>query len=48
MKSSNKHIFDDLWENSKQFNIYIIGLKRRERDGTGKKNLNINLDVQEV
>ena len=31
MKSSNKHILDDLWENIKQLNIYIFSQKERER-----------------
>lgn len=37
LKSSNKHILDDLWENIKQLNIYIFSLKRREKDGQEKE-----------
>lgn len=38
MKSSNKHILDDLWENNiKQLNIYIFSLKGERKMGQEKE-----------
>ena len=48
MKNNNKHILNDLWENIKQFNIYAIRVPKGERYGAEKKNLNINLGIQET